>query len=318
MQTQTSVKVSGFSMIRNGVIFDYPFEESIRSALPLVDEFIVNVGKGDDTTLERIQALKNEKDGHKIKIFETVWPLDDENKKKKGVILSEQTNLALSECRNDWCLYLQADEVLHEEDLALIRTSVQSVGLEQKIEGLLFNYLHFYGSYDVVQKSRSAYRREVRIIRKSSGAVSVGDAQSFRKKDGSKLKVIHCEGRIFHYGWVRKPEAMKRKTYFMDQLYHGQPGADDSLTEQPHTGDNYRYKKFWGLQNYSASHPGVMRDRIQNQGWHWDLKNSPWVWSVKDLKKVFLDTVEKWTGIRFFEYQSYILLKKPRNEGTKP
>src|SRR6185295_9837059 len=114
-----------------------------------------------------------------------------------------------------------------------------------EVEALVFDYLHFYGSFDVLQKNRGAYRREVRAFKRSSTARSVGDAQSFRKASGEKLGAARAGARVFHYGWVRTPDAMKEKTFFMDQLYHGKPEPRNEATGTPHTGDNYRYKRFW-------------------------------------------------------------------------
>jgi hypothetical protein len=302
-------KISGFTMVRNGTRFEYPYLESLRSLLPLVNELVINVGKGDDDTLEKIQYFsKNEGQG-KVRYFESDWQLHNPEKKKGGQILSEQTNLALEQCKNDWCMYLQADEVLHEEDLSKIKDALEKNQERQEVEGLLFNYLHFYGSFDVIQHTRSSYRREVRLIRKSSQARSVGDAQSFRKPDGSKIQVVHSGARIFHYGWVRTPETMKEKTFFMDQLYHGDPRPEDAVHQTPHTGDNYRYKKIWGIQRFHGSHPFVMKDRIARKNWQWDLENSPRVFSKKDIKKVLLDSIEKLTGYRLFEYRSYKLIR---------
>ncbi len=300
------MKVSGFTLVRNGERFDYPYLESIRSLLPLVDELVVNVGIGDDATLEKIQALAAAEP--KIKWFESDWQLDNPEKKKGGLILSEQTNLVLDRCAGDWCVYLQADEVLHERDLSAISASMRAAHAKPEIEGLLFEYIHFYGSFDVIQQTRSAYRREVRAVRRLSGARSVGDAQSFRKPDGSKLAVALCGGRIFHYGWVRTPEAMKEKTFFMDQLYHGAPTEEQKRSGTPHTGDNYRYKRFWGLRRFKGSHPKVMAERVKSKNWHWDLENSPLNWTWKDSKKIVLDTIERVSGHRFFEYRSYRLI----------
>lgn len=276
--------------------------------LPLVDELVINVGIGDDTTLDHIQEFSEKEGKGKVRFFESDWQLDNPEKKKNGLILSEQTNLALDQCKYDWCLYLQADEVLHEQDLPKIRGAVEKAHARPEIEGLLFDYIHFYGSFDVIQQTRSAYRREVRVIRKSSGARSIGDAQSFRKLDGTKLQVVRAEARVFHYGWVRTPEAMKEKTFFMDQLYHGDPDQNHLAEGIPHTGENYRYKKFWGLRPYAGPHPAVMAAKIQAKGWHWDLKNSSSVFVWRDLKKVVLDTVEQVTGHRLFEYRSYRLI----------
>jgi glycosyltransferase involved in cell wall biosynthesis len=307
------MKVSGFTLIRNGTKFDYPYLESLRSILPLVDELVINVGIGDDDTLERIKSMAASEGGGKIQWFESHWPLDDPEKKKGGLILSEQTNLALDRCTGDWCVYLQADEVFHEQDVARVRSALERADKNPGIEGLLFDYVHFYGSFDVIQCTRSAYRREVRVVRRSSGARSVGDAQSFRKADGSKLKVVHSGGRVFHYGWVRTPEAMREKTYFMDQLYHGKPKPEDEQGKVPHTGENYRYKRFWGLRPFLGSHPAVMRERIAAKGWHWDLKSSPFVWTWSDLKKIILDSIERITGYRLFEYRSYRLVRLPKS-----
>ena len=302
-------KISGFSLIRHGTSFAYPFLESLRSMLPLVDELIINVGIGDDNTLEEIKKFANTEGHGKVKFFESDWQLDNPEKKRGGLILSEQTNLALDCCKFDWCLYLQADEVLHEKDYPILRDATAKNEDRPEVEGLLFQYQHFYGSFDVIQHSRSAYRREVRLIRKSSGARSVGDAQSFRKADGTKLSVVHSGATVYHYGWVRPPEAMKEKTFFFDQLYHGEPNAKNARDGTPHTGDNYQYKRIWGLRRFRGTHPAVILDRIARQGWHWDLTHSPRIFSWGDVKKIFLDGLESLTGHRFFEYRSYRLIK---------
>ena len=62
-----SASISGFTFIRNGVELAFPFEASIRSLLPLVDEFVVAVGKGSDDTLARVRAIGDPK----IRIIET-------------------------------------------------------------------------------------------------------------------------------------------------------------------------------------------------------------------------------------------------------
>ena len=297
-------KISGFSLIRNGIKFDYPFLESWRSLLPMVDEFILNVGVGDDETLQRAHEFAVQEGQGKVKIFESVWPLDDPEKRKAGLILSEQTNLALAACSFDWCFYLQADEVLHESDFSFIREALQVAKEQPEVEAIVFEYRHFYGAFNVIQETRSSYRREMRIIRKSSGARSVGDAQSFRKPDGSKLKALLSKARIFHYGWVRTPEAMKEKTVFMDQLYHGKSAQGST---EPISGTNYLYKRFWGLSEYRGSHPKVMEQRRKEKGWVWNLKESPFIFSMKDIKKVILDVFEKLTGYRPFEFKNYLI-----------
>jgi len=301
-------KISGFSLVRNGVDFDYPFLESWRSILPVVDELVLNIGVSDDRTLEVARSFSEKEGGGKVRIFESEWPLHIPEKKKSGLILSEQTNLALDRCLHDWCFYLQADEVIHEDDGGKILEAVKNAE-SWKLEAVVFQYAHFYGSFNVIQNTRSSYRREMRIIRKSSGARSVGDAQSFLKTGGEKLNALLTDARIFHYGWVRTPEAMKEKTEFMDQLYHGSQESSDAQKS-----DAGSYKRFWGLQQYTGTHPAVMAERIRTKGWNWDLKKSKFVFSASDLKKAVLDWYERITGHRPFEFKNYRIKGAMRTE----
>ncbi len=301
--------VSGFSLIRHGVSFDYPFLESLRSLLPWVDELVVNVGEGQDETLAQVARFCEQEGAGKARFFVSSWQLEDEAKQRGGKILAEQTNLALAQCRGDWCVYLQADEVLHEDDGPLLRQALLQAHGRPEVEGLLFDYRHFYGAYNVIQVSRSVYRKEVRAVRKSAGPQSVGDAQSFRGQGGRKLAVLPAGGaRIFHYGWARHPEAMRQKTFFMDQLYHGKPSLENQAAGLPHTGHNYRYKKFWGLRQFSGSHPAVMAARVAHPTWTWDLRASPWTFGLRDVRKIVLGLLEQLSGRRWFEYRSYRLL----------
>lgn len=195
------MRVSGFTIIRNGVRFAYPFEESVRSLLPLVDELHVGVGKSEDDTLERVQAI----DSPKIQIFETEWDLEN---REGGKVLSEQTNLALDRCEGDWCFYLQADEVIHEDDYDIIRDAMERYLDNERVLGLWFDYLHFKGDYHL--RNALGYRTSVRIIRGGSPLRSIRDASKFgwshekplRERPFSRARPTGA--RIFHYG-VRAP-----------------------------------------------------------------------------------------------------------------
>jgi hypothetical protein len=83
------VKVTGFTFIRNALIYDYPIREAILSVMPLCDEFVVAVGNSDDETLELIQQL----DSPKIRILETVW---DDSLRANGEVLAVETNKAFN------------------------------------------------------------------------------------------------------------------------------------------------------------------------------------------------------------------------------
>src|SRR5438477_1288248 len=166
------MKVSGFTFVRNVVKYDYPVVESIRSILPIVDEFIVNVGRCDDGTLELVRSIGDPK----IRMIESVW---DETLRKDGLIYSQQTNIALAQCTGDWAFYLQSDEVIHEDDLPVLRKKMSQHLDDKNVEAFRFHWLHFYGSYYRYRIDSGWYQKQDRIIRNNGQIESIGDAYGF-------------------------------------------------------------------------------------------------------------------------------------------
>lgn len=286
------VKVSGFTVIRNGVLMGYPVIESIRSVLPLVDEMVVGIGQSDDGTKEMIQAIGDPK----IRIFDSFW---DTQKTKGGLILSEKTNEALDRCTHDWCLYIQADEVIHEDDYAAIRASLEAGASDPRVQGFLFKYIHFYGSYSTVATSRRWYRNEIRLVRRSSGIRSHNDAQGFRV-NGEKPFVKPSGGRIFHYGWVKPPKLMGEKSKLLNRWWHGE--------KRDREFENFSYDRQYGLRAFDGTHPAIMKDLVARQDWSFDPRRTWAEWHMKDARLVISDWIERVTGHRFGEYKPYRLL----------
>jgi len=252
------MKVSGFSIIRDGVRFGYPFVESIRSVLPLVDEFVLAVGKGSDETLQRARAI----DSSKIRIIETEW---DENLRRGGQVMAQQTNLALDECDGDWCFYIQADEVIHESDHAQLRAAMERYLPDRRVEGLSFRYRHFYGSYRLINPL--PYRRQIRIIRGGIGMRSVGDACGFAI-EGRKPRSKRTGAQMYHYGWVREPAVMGQKLakflgFYWDTLRGREAGQAPPNVSSAET---YQYDTNVCVP-FRGTHPAAMRDVIASQDW---------------------------------------------------
>ena len=202
------MKISGFTMVRNATKQYYPTRPAIESILPIVDEFIVALGNSDDgdTTEQEIQKINSDK----IKIIHTEWDLE---KFTGGTVYAQQTNLAKEYCTGDWLFYIQSDEVVHERYLPAIKKRCEELLDDYEIEGLLFNYRHFYGSYDYIATSSKWYSHEIRIIKNNPDIYSYKDAQGFRKGNNQKLQVKAIPAFINHYGWVKTPQAMQRKQY---------------------------------------------------------------------------------------------------------
>jgi glycosyltransferase involved in cell wall biosynthesis len=288
--------ICGFTMVRNAVKYDYPIVESITSILPIVDEYVVAVGNSDDATLELIKNIGSPK----IKIIETVW---DDSLREGGKVLAVETNKAFDAIgdRADWCFYLQGDEVVHEKYFDEILSGCSTYKDDKRVDGLLFNYEHFYGSYDYVGDSRTWYRKEIRIIRNDKSIRSYRDAQGFRK-DGEKLQVKQIEASIFHYGWVKDPRFQQAKQESFHKMWHD----DNWMKENVADANEFDYSTIDSLKKFEGTHPKVMEQRLKRMNWafNWDTSKKKF-----KLKERVLYWIEKTTGKRLFEYKNYKLIK---------
>lgn len=290
------MKVSGFTIVRNAVKFDYPEIESITSVLPLVDEMIVAVGNSSDTTLDLMLAISSPK----IKIIQSTW---NDSLRQGGHLLAQETNKALQHIAadTDWCFYIQADEVIHQNHHHAIRQSMLQHLHNSKVDGLLFNYLHFYGSYKYIADAYNWYRKEIRIIRKTDNIFSYKDAQGFRKRPNQKLRVKQVDATVFHYGWVKHPLAQQQKQLSFHRLWH----PDDWLQKNIPQTESFNYSAVDSLRVFNGTHPQVMQARIQNQNWLFSFDTSK-----KNLKLSYRlrQCFENLTGYNLGEYKNYKLL----------
>ncbi|PZR21934.1 MAG: glycosyl transferase [Citrobacter freundii] len=291
------MKVCGFSFVRNGVKLEYPFMEAIRSILPLCDEVVVAAGNSSDDTLAQLRTL-----GPKITIVETVW---DESLKEGGQVLAVETDKALQAIpdKYDWCIYIQGDEVIHEKYFPVIRQSMQTYLHDKKVDGFLLHYIHFFGSYSYIGINSSWYRHEIRIIRNDKNIFSYRDAQGFRKKPNDKLRVKLIDAYVYHYGWVRKPEALRAKEIEKIRFYNKDEGAVHGHATFM---NQYTYEKATEpVKPFKGTHPAVMQQRVREQNWEFHPDPKVKYGSLKDWFKRFM---LRWTGWLPGEYKNYKII----------
>ncbi len=284
--------VSGFTFVKNAIKLDYPVVEAIQSVLPLVDEMIVCVGKSEDATRDLIDSI----DKTKIRIVDTVW---DDSLREGGKVLAVETDKAKNEVNPeaDWLVYIQADECIHEKFYDEINTKMKLFKDDASVEGLLFDYVHFYGSYDFVGDSRTWYKNEIRVIKNLPEISSWKDAQGFRK-NGEKLTVKKINASIYHYGWVRHPKYMMAKAYEANKLWH----SDEWVEERFDPEKDFDYSQIDSLKKYEGTHPAVMQERINKMNWSFSFDPSN---KKFGLKAGFLYWIEKVTGYRIGEHKNY-------------
>ncbi len=283
--TQPSkASISGFTFIRNGVDLGFPFEASIRSLLPLVDEFVVAVGESSDDTLARVKAIGDPK----IRIIETLW---NERMADRGFVYAQQKMIAQFSCTGDWAFYLEGDEVVHEDDLIAIRASVDKHHNNPAVEALAFDYRHFYGSPDWVSISPGWYRRECRLIRNTIRSYAP-DGQYWLvttdHKKGRNPQAALANAHIYHYGWIRRNEAMQAK---LDRVAKYWATAATKIV----------YSQFdaRALAPFKGSHPQEVMDWLRTDAepeLHIDPNYKP---TPKENKYNLMRVLENWTGRDF-------------------
>ncbi len=290
------MKITGITIIKNAIINDYPVVEAITSILPVVDEMIVCIDKGSDETDALIKNIVSEK----IKIVYSEW---DMRIRKSGSVLAVETNKALAHVSDDtdWVFYIQGDEVVHEKYHTNIVQAATFHLPDTLVEGLLFNYLHFYGTYNYVGDSRRWYNKEVRIIRHNRNIQSYRDAQGFRLTN-KKIKVKQLDAFIYHYGWVKSPAQMAAKQKHVSRYWN-----EDSEEWQNYikTEELYDFNDFDSLTKFTGTHPAVMQKRVQEQSWDLEIDISKKKFT---LKEKLLYWLEKKTSLRPFEFRNYKLV----------
>ncbi len=290
------MKVVGFTFIRNAIKYDYPIVEAIQSILPLCDYVVVALGDSEDNT----SALLNSLPADQLKIIRTTW---NQTLREGGRVLAEETNKAFRAIPpdTDWCIYIQGDEVLHEDGYQEIMDNMNRYLNDKEVEGFLLNYRHFYGSYDYIGDSRRWYRREIRILRYSKDIESWRDAQGFRKR-GKKLRVRLLQAHMHHYGWVKHPENQQQKQLNFNKWWHDDEWVEKNIAPV----DQFDYSLVNSLKRFYGTHPRVMQQRVDKANWQFSFDPSR---QSTGIKESFLHWIEKRIGFRPGEYRNYKLLK---------
>lgn len=265
--TKQAMKISGFSFIRDGVRLGYPFEESIRSALPLCDEFVVACGASDDGTLERLRAMNEPR----LRIIETTW---NEACRSHGFVYGQQKMIAQFNCTGDWAFYLEGDEVLHEQDIERLRKAMAYYLEDHEVEALAFDYFHFYGDAQHLHTSSQAYRKATRVIRNKLRCIApdglywavIREKAWYGRRNKRRTRYPRAAALnipIYHYGNARDARYLRQKAETGNQYWSEKSafnavyGALDPQAVGPFTG----------------SHPALMADWLAShasQGFEFD------------------------------------------------
>jgi glycosyltransferase involved in cell wall biosynthesis len=243
-------QLSGFTFLRNAVMLGFPFEASIRSILPIVDEFVVVIGQSDDDTLNRVLSINSPK----IRVIQTIW---NEKMTQKGFVYAQQKMIAQYACLGDWVFYLEADEIIHEQDHANILEHIKKHHANLKVEAFVFDYYHFYGSPEWIAISPAWYRRECRILRNTIRSFAP-DGQYWvvmeRNRRGRHPYGVLINAPVYHYGHVRPTKKMNLKLE-----------KNSKYWDKIHLSHDYRNVDIQALKRFSGTHPKYIQEWLDHE-----------------------------------------------------
>jgi hypothetical protein len=286
--------LSGFTIVRNAVRLDFPIVPAIRSVLEVCDEVVVNVGRSDDGTHDLVAGIGDPR----VRILDCEWDFS-----RRNLMLAIETQRAMDACRGRWGIYVQADEVLHEDGARVLRDTVHACDGDERVEGLLVRYLHFYGGFDIVATNRRWYRREVRCVRLGRDIHPFQGAQGFRVgRDDRRIRARETDAVIFHYGWARPARAIQEKREVSKVIYPW--SRERSAAEQA------RGYLEWIplLRRFAGVHPRAAHAWIAERVHDPQRIIGPRRFRLAHLRYYVSDWLERLTGTRWFEFRNYELV----------
>ncbi len=275
------MKVSGFTFIRNANKLNFPAVQSIRSVLPICDEFVVNVGVSDDGTLDLIKGMNEPK----VRIVETPW---NEGMQVKGFVYGQQKTIGLFNCTGDWAFYLEGDEVVHEDELQNIHDSMSKHLKNPDVEALVFDYHHFWANHKTVLDSPAWYRKAPRVIRNTIRAWAPGGLYFLvleTNKRGRYPRAAYANAHIYHYGWVRPQDVMNEKIKSLEKFW---------LSNNPEV--DYSHIDPTTVKEFTGTHPAVMKGWLPEEPAPFE-PDPGYVPTAKDMKYRLKKKVEKALGL---------------------
>ena len=256
-----TVKLSGYTVIRNARDLDYCVVECIQSMLPVCDEVLVCDSESTDGTFEMLTTWA--KVERKLRVISRAWP----NPKGDPQFFINWLNDTRQQVKHQMCLELDADEILHESSYPEIRASAD------RQECRSFHRLNFWGDAQHtcppgVVCSDSVARLGPSDLWQPSDAPCEHEWQAEIVKQAYPGPSLV----IGHYGFLRRREAFFAKSKVMHGGYFNT--YDPRLAAAEQTGKPWHIDGFEfndKLIPFTGTHPRVALGWLKERGYSHEL-----------------------------------------------
>jgi len=172
-------KISGYTHVFNAESGGYPYVESISSMLGFCDEVIVVDGGSTDGTVEKIEALNDER----INVIEHEWDWDEPG------VHGMQKAYARAMCTGDFLWQQDVDEIVHEDDFDKIKALVKR--FPTTCDLLHLPIIELWGDDHTVRTDRHAWKWR---LSRNSFKITHGIVKHARMLDKKTGKVYAKRG----------------------------------------------------------------------------------------------------------------------------
>jgi len=253
------MKTIGCSIaIRNAIEYDFCISECIRSVAPVCDEILVADSDSTDGTMDLLLSLAVQIPQLKILNYPHEEPNND------GLYVMRWTNWIRERLSTDYNFQIDADEVLHESCYGNFRERLQG----PEVSLLVQRWNFWIDAQTMVPFGELCGHEVLRVAPKRHWLPA--DVPLPQGQDAMNLQVDARDIQIFHYGFLRKPEAFFKKEKFLQTAFTG--GYDphlDRLEDRKHDFMKERVDQFHGrpLEKFLGTHPAVAHQWLLDRGY---------------------------------------------------
>lgn len=255
MSHQLKRGLSGYIPVRNAKNLDYCLREAVESLLPVCDQVVIADGESDDGTKDTIFDLwVNEP---KIRWVTYPWP----NPVNQPDFFVRWIQFARQHLEYDMQLELDADEVLDPISHDKIREIVARKGSAN------FKRLNFWkNAQHLAPHNRCCGTMVARLA--PSHLYMPSDEPNPAVEPNARTYAETIPGlQIFHYGFLRNPDAFVRKSREVQNMFFG--SVDSRITEMADQGKRWDDREYFDipLQAYRGTHPLVAHKWLRDRGY---------------------------------------------------
>lgn len=212
------MSISVVFVVKNALRQGYCFWESLKSCLPIADELIISEGFSDDDTLHYLMGFRRKyKHQADIKVFQDDW----EERSYHGEVIADVSMRAIDKATKDWVYYLQADEIIHEDNVPFIL----DIASRPDYHSVSFPFYHFIRSWE---PSDEGYKEAIRMIRRNKDIRLMGDAWNFEGEICPICPAGDVPKPIYHFAWVF-PKQNDTKDVEHARIYENIPEYQDKM-----------------------------------------------------------------------------------------